>query len=98
MGRSKLSTSKQGVFTMTHYRLKYDVSIMFNGGGRAADGYPVTAKKGAPVMMMKDGLGTPCYAIVTGKVDPSVVSLFNHDGKYYHVWVSADSVEEFEPD
>lgn len=80
---------------MKRFQLKQDVSIMFNGGGSSAMGYPVTAKKGAAVQVIPDGSGKPCYALTTGKVDPKFASLYAHDGKYYHVWVSPDAVEEF---
>lgn len=74
-------------------RLNRDVSIMFNGGGRAADGYPVTAKKGDRVAVIRNGMGFNSFALKTGKVDPGVASLYKHDSTYYYVWVPADCVE-----
>jgi hypothetical protein len=47
--------------------------------------------------MIPDGRGLPCFALVTGRVAPEVAALYAHDGKYYHVWVSADDVEEVAP-
>lgn len=78
---------------MPKYRLKNDVSIMFNGGGHAAYGYEVTAKSGDPVKMVMGGQG-PSFALVTGKVAQSVAAIYAHDSKYYYVWVSPDDVEE----
>lgn len=79
---------------MKRYRLKRDVAVMFNGGGNPRHGYEVTAKAGDPVKMVPDGRGIPCFALVTGRVSQDVAALFAHDSRYYHVWVSADDVEE----
>lgn len=81
---------------MGKHVLTQDVSIMFNGGGAAADGYPVTAKAGERVKELKDGMGFPCYALTTGQVDPGVASIYKHDSTYYYVWVPAEFVTAVE--
>lgn len=85
---------------MAHYRLSRDVTVKFNGGGKAADGYDVSARAGTRVKMIPDGMGKPCYAIPPSACDAGGMgkagtwSIFGHDAKYYHVWAPADAVEE----
>ena len=76
-------------------RLSRDVTIMFNGGGRAADGYPVSAKAGTHLLEVTGGLG-PSYAIEVEDciIDPGVAALFKHDSTYYYVFAPIDAVEE----
>lgn len=81
------------------YHLSRDVTIRFNGGGDPSCGYDVTAKAGAPVLLVPDGMGNPHYAILPDACDAGPMgsagtwSIFGHDSCYYYVWAPADAVE-----
>ncbi|SON54268.1 hypothetical protein HDIA_0727 [Hartmannibacter diazotrophicus] len=78
---------------MTRYVLNRDLTVTFRG-------YPVSAKKGAPCTMLRDGLGNPCFAIRRVACDAGAMgkagtwSIFGHDSKYFYVWVPSDAVSE----
>lgn len=80
---------------MTH-RLSRDVTVMFNGGGKASAGYEVHAAAGTILKEVLDGTGVPHYAIPRERcqVAPSVAALFKHDGYYHYVYAPADAVEQ----
>jgi hypothetical protein len=78
-------------------RLSRDVTVMFNGGGRAADGYAVSAKVGTHLTEVHGGTGAS-YAIPVEDciIDPGVAALFKHDSAYHYVWAPLDAIEEIE--
>jgi hypothetical protein len=77
------------------YRLSRDVVVMFNGGGKASDGYEVRAAAGARLDQVFGGQGA-MYAIPPSvcQVAPTVRGIFKHDSTYHYVWAPADAVEE----
>lgn len=77
------------------HRLTRDVTLMFNGGGQAANGYEVRAAAGVLLEQVFGGQGVS-YAVppASCQVAPSVRGLFKHDSYYHYVFVPADAVEE----
>ncbi|WP_206631267.1 hypothetical protein, partial [Mesorhizobium sp. M7A.F.Ca.MR.362.00.0.0] len=86
---------------MSH-RLSRDVVVRFRGD------YDVHAPAGTPVRMIPDGMGKPCYAIPPGfctvpsiprleavsrKGRSRMISIFDHDATYFHIWAPNDAVE-----
>ncbi len=80
------------------YELARDRTIEFRG-------YPVTAKEGARVDLIKNASGTQSdlYAVKPRDCDAGEMgeagkwSIFGHDSRIYYIWVDANDVREVAP-
>lgn len=79
------------------YRLSRDVKVRFR------DFYDVTAPKGTPLQLVKNGSGTtgdllaipPHLCDAGGMGEAGTPSIFGHDSTYFYIFAPLDAVEEF---